>query len=260
MAKKASKKAVGYIRGAVWRTGWAPDSGMQGGLISKYMNDKKFEKIALKGEVQKFTKTTRNPNKVLNELIEICEKENADFIFCDIGYFRRNQYFNNVVYQRSLLKKKSWKFIQLPQSNRIIDAIRRFNKARRKEIVKHSIANPKPEDKPQFRYVSPITKWQDRWDISETKKKNYTHLVHGEYSICDVILEHAEKGLSNYRIAWELNDLLYRTPTGMEWTDESVRKLRNMMAGKYEHDRGPKRKGDHFLSFMEAWLSKPTVS
>ncbi len=260
MAKKSSKKAVGYVRAALWQGRFSVDCSLQAQLINDHIADKKYEKIKVVGEIQQFTKHTRNPNKFLIDLLDICEKEEADFIYCDVGFYRgTNQLLNNAIHQRSN-KKKGWKFIKLPQDKRLTETIRRFNKERGKARTINRVKNPPPLPKKEYKYVSPLEVWREKWGMSKTKKKNYTHLLKGDYSICDAIIEFAKEGLSNYRIAWELNDLMFRTSTGLEWTDESVRKLRDMIDGKYEQDNIlTDKKGDHFVSFMAAWRSKPSI-
>ncbi len=250
MADSQNKKAVGYIRAAVWKKNWAPDYEIQGAALNKYMKDNRYEKVKTAIESQSYKQTHRKANLALKDLLEICEKENADFLYCDTGMSRTNPFFKQVVYERSFAKG-GWKFIKLPKDEILLDAIRRFNRLDFIATRNYQRLNPpiKKEKKSGIQNMSSLDRWVIANDISPTRLKNYVHLVGGAYSIFDVISEHIENGLANKAIAWELNNLLYFTPTEKPWTEESVRKLRNMIKGKYESK-------DHFRSFISAWKDR----
>ena len=73
-----------------------------------------------------------------------------------------------------------------------------------------------------------------------------------EYDINTAVIA-VKLGMVNKAIVWKLNNLLYFTPTEKPWTEESVRKLRNMIKGKYESK-------NHFISFISAWKDSNKLS
>ncbi|MBC8269046.1 MAG: hypothetical protein H8E36_09885 [Rhodospirillaceae bacterium] len=229
MAERGSGKAVGYMRGRLWKGKWAPDARLQRNRIAEYAEENEYEVIKYGGEQQKFSLGRKTGFKVLMELAELCNKHKATFLYVDIGNWRPNVVLNSFLEQAERLKKiRDWKFVAIPPDRKIMEAIERqarlekFESRRRpiKKIIK------KKKEKP-----SPIEKWKTKFKIGRRRLKGFEHLYHGVepiYRVIEKILEETPK-LTNKRIAWALDREAYLTVDGKRWTDETVRKIRGVI-------------------------------
>jgi len=229
MAKRGSGKAVGYIRGRVWKGKWAPDKICQENRIREFAEVDEYEIIKFGIEQQKFSLGRKTGFKKLMELLDLCREHDAAFLYVDIGNWRPNVVLNDLATQIKIRgTRKGWKFIAVPPDKKTMEAIER--QARMENFESQRRRGKKPVEK-KSKDLSDIEKWQKVYGVGRRRLKGFEHLYHG----VDPIFRFIEKilketpNLTNKRIAWKLDLEAYLTVDGERWTDETVRKVRGLI-------------------------------
>ena len=229
MAKRGSGKAVGYIRGRLWKGKWAPDKDLQARRIKEFAEEYEYEIIHIAGEQQKFLAGLRAKFSKFHKLLDLCKEHEADFLYVDIGNWRPNVVLNAfVTAAKSGQTKRGWKFVAVPPDKKTMEAIERQARMEKFELQRRR--RKKPAEK-KSKTLSPIEKWQIQYSVGSRRLKGFEHLYHGVDPIFRIIekLLKETSNLTNKRIAWALDREAYLTVDGKRWTDETVRKVRGLI-------------------------------
>lgn len=215
------KRAVGYVRGRLYRKKWTPDVELQKQQIREYADAYGYELIALKGEDQRL-----GIKKLANALVaalRLCTAKKADFLYVDFGNRRPNTLLNQFL-KNTKPETKGWRFVAIPADRETLEAMERqarveeFNRrvgAKRKQ-------KPKAEDqKPR----NALEEYQQEHGISTKRLKNFQHLSKGVSPIYKYLLDQRS---SAQEIADDLHDGAYLTVDGKRWTADNVRRSRKL--------------------------------
>ena len=229
MAERGNGKAVGYIRGRLWKGKWAPDAKLQRRRMEEFAEQHEYEIIQFGGEQQKFSLGRRTGFRKLTELMELCAEQDATFLYVDIGNWRPNVILNNYVsHYKKHGTKKGWEFVAVPPDIKTMEAIER--QARMEKFESRSRPQKTAAAKKK-KIPTPIEQWQSQYKIGHRRLKGFEHLYRGVepiYRAIEKLLEDSPH-LTNKRIAWALDREAYLTVDGKRWTDETVRKLRGFI-------------------------------
>lgn len=229
MAERGNGKAVGYIRGRLWKGKWTPDARLQRQRIQKFANAYEYEIIKFDGEQQKFSLATRRGFDKFLKLVSVCHEHKATFLYVDIGNWRPNVVLNEYVsHYKTRPIKQGWKFLAVPPDRKTMEAIERQARMEKFESKRRP---RKKVAKERRKILSPVEQWQAEHKISRRRLKGFEHLYSGVdpiYRFIERLFEETPN-LSNKRIAWALDREAYLTVDGNRWTDETVRKVRSFV-------------------------------
>lgn len=229
MAQRGSGVAVGYIRGKRWQGKWTPDLKLQRRRIAEFADKHEYEVIQYGGDEQRFSLQKRTGYRKLHELLELCAKHKGTFLYVDIGNWRPNTILNDYIrhYKKSG-KTSGWKMLAVPPDRKTIEAIERQARLEKFETVRRP---RKKSTEKKDKILTPLDQWQLEHNIGKRRMKGFEHLYKGVEPIYRFIQLRAEESprLTNKRIAWALDREAYLTVDGKRWTDETVRKARELI-------------------------------
>ena len=224
--KNFLKKAVGYIRGRLWRRAWAPDTGLQRQQIKDFAEIEGYEPPTILGEQQNFSMRRKGIYPKLTEALNLCEKHSADFLYVDIGNWRTNPVLNQYIAHKPGTKS-GWKFIGIRPDRETIEAVERQGRLEKYANKRRRALKPKLQDEKGRDNIPPIMIWKRDNEISSKRFKNFEHLYEGVEPIYRLLRGNWDS--SNKKIADELHKKAYLTVDGRRWSEDNVRKTRALI-------------------------------
>lgn len=222
-----NRYAIGYIRGRLINKKRTPDWEMQRKVLKEYAAANAYVYLDTLGETQTAKKGMKLEMQALIRACELCKQKKADFLYVDLGNWRRSPVFFKFV-TNNQKSRTGFDMIAIKDLG-IIEEMQRlakFDKHFRPDgtPIRHRTASEKKAIR--FR-VDPCLEWQEKNGISIRRYRNFCHLTSGSDPIYRVI--ESLSGRSDQQIATSLHRKRYVTVDGKQWQRENVRRTRKII-------------------------------
>ena len=221
------QKAIGFIRGVKYRSMWSQDCELQQEQIELTADVEGFHILDIYKDDQRFSFRKKSTNDNLFKAVKRCQRENAKFLFIDIGRYRRNPIFLEVIgiVKDQDKRRKNKILYPISASKEVLEAIERH--ARFEEVDTQN-RKKRPSAKPSKPKFDPIREWQVTNKVGTKRLNNFKHLYDGVRPIYKIIEEHIE--LKPREIADILNKDYFLTATGKRWDRDNTRKTMDLIS------------------------------
>ncbi len=217
------KRAVCYVRGRMHNGKWAADRAQQLNQFKAYAEEHECEIKARYIEETRFSLKNRTGAHTLAKALDKCKSLKADFLYIDLGRWRRNPVFIDTVSEH---KKKDagpkpypYRMIAIPAERKTIEAIER---QARLEKYEESFRVKKIAARTEQKKFTGLQQFKIDRQISTKRFNNFKHLYAGVLSIYDVILKNINDPSSH--IADVLNSKIFLTVDGKRWNRHNAKK------------------------------------
>ncbi len=228
------KKAIGYVRARKYMGAWAKDCPLQIKQMRLFAEANGYHLIGTYSEDQKFSIKNETGALVLSKVLKRCKREKADFLYIDIGRFRRNPVFSDISkdvrYRQETSKPYPYKFVAIPAARETIEAIERHARYEKYDFRFRRIREKKKTKEPN----NPISVWKRENKVGTKRLNNFKHLYEGVAPIYKVIQQHLD--LKPRDIADYLNRDYYMTVNGRRWDRDNARKTMELIATDLFHE------------------------
>ena len=231
--KKVKKRAICFIRGVKVGGKWSIDSRLQEKQLKEYAADV-YDEVTVVGYAYNQGMDTFESLKFLLNTTSKCSNTNADFIYVELGRYRRSRFLLDLskLHDNSKAKNKPFNVIKIDASRNTIEAIERLNreahfKYQKTKSKRASKPLGKAEDKAKDKAEGPFNDFMRTHNVNKKQLANLKHLHHGVVPIYRVIQDNSD--LSPAFIADILHKEMYLTVGGKYWTRHNVKKAMDLI-------------------------------
>ena len=182
--EKPMKKAIGYIRGRKYNGKWAIDRASQRQQLVEYAEAYNYELLGVRTEDQEISLKDKKTLLGLLQLLKRCKREKADFLYVDLGRYRRNIFFDQIIEaalkdeqnNESLLRTS----IAIPASRATREALERHA---RYELYDYRYKRSRPKKKVVKLKDDTVSVWQPELGtlgLLDPEAQNLLVAFHGE--------------------------------------------------------------------------------
>lgn len=222
----AKKQGIAYIRARKFDGKWTPDAELQAHLIQSYAEVDGVDIAKTVIEEQTFSLRRKDTQKELMPTLSECRRKKMTFYYVDIGRWRRNPVFSEVMTALDERDKTGKiKRVGIPATQEILDAI-----ARQSEFEKALHSHRAIPRKRERQTITRVEEFQRDRAIGTKRMRNYQHLYKGVEPIYKVFWEQRDQMPST--ILKALHDGQYLTSDKKLWTKENVRRTRRLVEGQ----------------------------